>query len=82
MKLLADTHGTYVLSVGSPINVLKAAAQVKLKKLPLHVEIRAGIKDRFALIDCFTTDNPQPCKKTAELITDFLGALVKTLNSQ
>ena len=82
MKLLADTHGTYVLSVGFPINVLKPATQEKLKKLPLPVEIRGGIKDGFALIDWFTTDNLQPNKKTAELITDFLGALLEALNSQ
>ena len=86
MKLLADIHGTYILSIGFPINVLKPAAQEKLKELPLPVEIRGGItggiKDGFALIDWFTTDNPQPRKKTAELITDFLGALVEALNSQ
>ena len=48
------------------------------------MEIRGGIKDGFALIDWFTTDNPQPRKKTAgkktaELITDFLGALLEAL---
>ena len=55
------------------------------------MEIRGGIKgcieNGFALIDWFTTDNPQLRKKTAgkkiaELITDFLGALVEALNSQ
>ena len=51
MQLLADTHGTYVLNVGFPINILKPAAQEKLKKLPLTVEIRGGIKDGFAFID-------------------------------
>ena len=82
MRLLKERHGAHVLSVGFPINVLKPAAQEKLKELPLPVEIRGGIKDGFALIDWFTSDNPQPRKKTAELITDFLGALMEALNSQ
>ena len=86
MRLLKERHGSHVLSVGFPINVLKPVAQEKLKELPLPVEIRGGIKggieNGFALIDWFTTDNPQPRKKAAELITDFLGALVEALNSQ
>ena len=86
IEMAKNTHGAFRLTASIPASVMKNKEALNLLPLPVKIgKVKSiaeatGNDEDMVTFDWFSTDDPEPDRKTMMLISEFLREMLQAMN--